>query len=282
MFCVAVEATAGRAQQKCPNPPALAPTNAKNIFTPQQEIDLGDVEAEQIERNARVIHDNDLSGYANHVASKILAHLPSNDVKIRVVLVDLPIVNAFSISGGRIYVTRKAIAFIQNEDELAGLLGHEMGHTLTHHAAIEMTRMFHDALGVTSVGDRKDIFDKFNQFLNNARRNPKALAQTGKEEEPHQYEADQVALYAVAQAGYSPEAFVSFFDRLARTEGRTGNWLTDFLGETRPNERRLRQLHKTLDSLPPTCRTVAASESEAFLAWKANVIAFSDFAPPHT
>lgn len=276
MFCVAVAATVGRAQQTCPNPAALAPTNAKNIFTPQQEIDLGDVEAEQIERNARVIHDDDLSAYANRVASNILAHLPSSDLKIRVILVDLPIVNAFSISGGRIYVTRKAIAFIQNEDELAGLLGHEMGHALTHQTAIEMTRMFHDVLGVTSVGDRKDIFDKFNQFLNNARRNPKALAQTGKEEEPHQFEADQVALYAVAEAGYSPEAFVSFFDRLARTEGRTGNWLTDFWGETKPNERRLRELHKTLDSLPPTCRKVAASGSETFLAWKANVITFSD------
>jgi hypothetical protein len=265
-----------RAQQTCPNPPALTPTTARNIFTPQQEVDLGDVEAEMFERNVHVIHDDELSAYANRVASDILAHLPPNDLKIRVILIDLPTVNAFSIAGGRIYVARKAIAFVHNEDELAGLLGHEMGHVLTHQAAIEMTRMFHDVLGVTSVGDRKDIFDKFNQFLDNAARNPKALAQTGREEEPHQYEADQVALYAVAQASYSPESFVSFFDRLARTQGKTGNWLTDFLGETKPNEKRLRELHQTLDALPPPCRNTAAPPSDAFLAWQANVIAFTD------
>jgi hypothetical protein len=276
IFCIGCVCRPLRTQQICPNAPALATTTAQNIFAPQQEADLGEVEAELFERNAHVIHDDELSAYANHVASGILAHLPHSDLKIRVILVDLPIVNAFSIAGGRIYVTRKAIAFVHNEDELAGLLGHEMGHSLTHQAAIEMTRMFHDVLGVTSVSDRKDIFDKFNQFLDNAARNPKALAQTGREEEPRQYEADQVALYAVAQAGYSPESFVSFFDRLARTEGKTGNWLTDFLGETKPNERRLRELHKTLDALPPACRKAAAPPSDAFLAWQANVIAFAD------
>lgn len=276
VLCAVSGSLSTRGQEVCPNPPALAPSAAKNIFTPRQEVDLGDVEAEQFERNVHVIHDDDLSAYANRVAGSILAHLPSSDLKVRVILVDLPIVNAFSITGGRIYVTRKAIAFVRDEDELAGLLGHEMGHALTHQSAIDMTRMFHDVLGVTSVGDRKDIFDKFNQFLDNAGRNPKALGQTEREEEPHQYEADQVALYAVAQAGYSPESFVSFFDRLARTQGKTGNWLTDFLGSTKPNEKRLRELHKTLDGLPATCKKAAAPASDAFLAWQANVIAFSD------
>src|ERR1700751_1151459 len=105
-----------RAQQTCPNPPVLAATTAKNIFTPQQEIDLGDVQAEQIERNVHVIHDDDLSANANRVAASVVAHLPPSDLKIRVILIDLPIVNAFSIAGGRIYVTRKTVAFVRNDD----------------------------------------------------------------------------------------------------------------------------------------------------------------------
>ena len=237
---------------------------------------MGDVEAEQFERNIHVVHDDELTAYANQVASRVAAHLPPSDLKIRVMLVDLPIVNAFSLAGGRIYVTRKAVAFLQNEHELAGLLGHEMGHALTHQQAIDITRMFRDVIGVTSVGDRKDIFDKFNHFLDNIGRNPRSLEQTGKEEEPHQYEADQVALYAVAQAGYSAESFVTFFDRLAQTQGRTGNWLGDFLGMTKPNEKRLRQLRKTFEDLPQACRTAAAAPSDVFFKWQANVIAFSD------
>lgn len=265
-----------RAQQVCPAPPALAASTAKNIFTPQQEIYLGDVEAEQFERNIHVIHNDDLSAYINGVAARIVAHLPPSELKIRIFLVDLPIVNSFSISGGRIYVTRKAIAFVRNEDELAGLLGHEMGHALTHQQAIDTTRLLHDVLGVDSVGDRKDIFDKFNKLLDNAARNPKAFEQANREEEPKQYEADQVALYSVAQAGYSPQSFVGFFDRLAQTQGKTGSWLSDFLGMTRPNEKRLRELHKTLDGVPAACRVAAAPPSDAFLRWQGSVIAFSD------
>jgi predicted Zn-dependent protease len=74
------------------------------------------VEAERFERNIHVIHHDDLSAYANRVASRVIAHLPPSDLKIGVILVDLPIVNAFSIAGGRIYVTRKVIAFVRNED----------------------------------------------------------------------------------------------------------------------------------------------------------------------
>lgn len=276
LLAIAAMEKPAHAQRTCPNAPILSPTTEKNIFTPQQEVDLGDVEAEQFERNVHVIRDADLSAYANRVAERIVAHLPPSGLRIRIILIDLPIVNAFSIAGGRIYVTRKAIAFVRNEDELAGLLGHEMGHALTHQQAVDVTRLLHDVLGVTEVGDRKDIFEKFNRFLDNAARNPKAFERGAREEEPHQYEADQVSLYAVAQAGYSSEAFVSFFDRLAQTQGKTGNWLSDFIGMTKPNEKRLRQLHKTLDDVPAACRVAAPSPSEAFLRWQASIIAFSD------
>jgi WD40 repeat protein len=268
----------GQAQQRCvaPPPPALTPPPGADIFTPQQEVDLGDVEAEQIERNIRVIHDEQLAGYLNHVAERLLAQMPPTQLRFRVILVDLPIVNSFSLSGGRIYVTRKMVAFLRNDDEIAGLLGHEMGHALTHQEALRMTRVFREVLGVTSVGDRKDIFEKFNRLLDNVARNPKAVEREGNREEPEQGQADQVALYAAANAGYSPQGFSAFFDRLAQTSGKTGNWLSDFFQTTRPDEKRLREIRKSLESLPPPCRpTTPASASPDFLEWQASVIGYS-------
>jgi len=191
-------------------------------------------------------------------------------------------VNSFSVGAGRIYVTRKMVAFLRNDDELAGMLGHEMGHILTHQNAIEMTRTFHDILGVNSVSDRKDIFDKFNRMLDTIARDRGALVKTAerqeREEEPHQYEADRVALYAAAAAGFSPQAFVEFYDRLALTQGRTGNLLTDIFQVTKPGEKRLRELHKSETLLPASCREIApAAPSAEFLAWQSEVIAYSGF-----
>jgi WD40 repeat protein len=264
------------AQENCTTPPAFAPATGKNFFTPQQEIDLGDVEAEQFEKNFRVIHDDELTAYMNRVATRILAHVPPTQLNFRITLIDMPVVNSFSIAGGRIYVTRKMVAFLRNEDELAGLLGHEMGHVLTHQYAIEMTRRFQEILGVTSVGDRKDIFDKYNLLLDNLAKNPKVFMQDAKLEEPHQYEADQAAFFAVASAGYSPQSFVDFFDRLAQTKGKTGGVLSDLFGITKPDEKRLRLMRKTIEDLPPACRGgVPTPPSADFLKWQTDVIAYN-------
>jgi predicted Zn-dependent protease len=251
------------AQQQCPAPPALSAPIGTNIFNTQQELDLGDVEAEWLEKNYRVIHDEELSARLNSISGRILAQLPSTQLKFRIILIDSPMVNSFSVGTGRIYVTRKMIAFLRDDDELAGLIGHEMGHILTHQHAIQVTQEFHDILSVNVVGDRKDIFDKYNRLLDNIARDRNVLLKTAgrlqRQEEPNQYEADRVALFATAAAGFSPEAFVEFFDRLAQTHGKTGNFLSDLFGATKPDERRLREIHKSLSSLPQACREIARS-----------------------
>jgi predicted Zn-dependent protease len=235
IVCLAENA---RGQQECPAPAILDPLPGTNMFTEQQEVDLGDVMAEQVERKFRVIHDDEQAAFLNQTATRILAQMPPTKLRIRVMLIDLPIVNAFSLPGGRIYVARKMVAFLRNDDELAGLLGHEMGHILTHQGGIRMTRLFREVLGVTTVGDRKDILDKFNQLIDNAARSPKAFQPDRSDEEPHQYQADEVALYALARAGFSTQAFVDFFDRLAQTHGKTGGFFSDLLGHTKPNEKK--------------------------------------------
>jgi len=279
-FCAGVFAEGAQAQQKCPAPPALSAPKGANMFTSQQELDLGDVEAERLEKNYRVIHDDELAARLNRISSRILAQLPPTPLKFRIILIDMPLVNSFSNGAGRIYVTRKMVAFVRNDDELAGLIGHEMGHILAHQNAIQMTQMFHEILGVNAVGGRKDIFDKYNQMMDNIGRDRnvlvKIIERMRREEEPDQYEADRVALYAVAAAGFSPQAFVGFFDRYAQTRGKTGNFLGDFLGTTKPNEKRLREIHKSLSSLPQACREISgAPPTSEFLAWQADVIAYS-------
>lgn len=263
------------AQQVCPPPPALTNGSAKNIFTPQQEIDLGDILAEMTDQGLSVVHDDELAAHANDIVKKLVGHLPPNQLDFRVFLYNLPVVNSLSISGGRIYVSRKMVAFLRSDDELAALLSHEMGHILTHQSAIEMTLLLHDVLGVDSVGDRKDISDKVNKLFDNLARNPGALQRVAEDEERNQEVADKMGLYTLASAGYSPQTLLEFFDRLAETHGKTGNVLSDIFGEKKPNEIRLRGMHKALETLTASCSNASSfSSNDEFLDWQARVIAY--------
>ena len=272
-----------RAQQPCSVTPVLRTATAAHTFTAQQEQALGDVEAEWVETTYRVVHDTELSSHLNMVLGRILSQFPPNQLRVRVILIDAPEADAFSAGPERIYITRKMVAMLNNDDELAGLLGHEMGHILTHQNAILVAHLFHDLLGVNAVSDRKDISDKFGRMLDSINRDDKVFRKAAqiiqRQEETHQYEADRVALYAAAAAGFSPQAFAEFFDRFAETHGSTGNLLTDFLEATTSNEKRLREIHKSLKLLPQPCREIAAAAPSAdFLTWQAAVISYPDWA----
>jgi hypothetical protein len=248
------------------------------MFTPEQETDLGDLMAEQTENRYSVIHDPSLTAYLDRVASRLISQLPPTGLRIQIFLIDTPIVDAFSAPGGRIYVSRKMVAFLRNEDEMAGLLGHEMGHIVTHQSANEMTRLFQNVLSVSQVGSRQDLANKYNQLLDNASRGTPTYRKIAREEEPDQYVADEVALYAVANASYAPRAVVAFFDRLAQTHGKTGNFFSNWFGLTSADEKRLGIMQKVLASMPSGCvgASTAAAPSEEFQKWQTEVIGYSN------
>jgi len=273
---LSVLAAPAPAQQSCPAPPALPQASGSNIFPGQKENDLGEAIAELIRHQFRIIDDDSVNGYVNKMAQKLVASMPAEHPPIEVRLIDQPFLNAVSMPGGRIYITKKLVAYVRSEGELAGVLSHELGHQLSHQLPIEMTYIFQKILDTREVGDRADIFTKFNQMIENTRRDPKALAKLGEREEPYQYQADQIALIAMAQAGYNPQAFMEFFDRLAKTHGKTGNWFSDFVGTTTPNQKRLREMERAYSGLPAGCREGgAASPSEAFQEWQAAVISYT-------
>jgi WD40 repeat protein len=262
-------------QQNCPLPPAIQPVSREvDIFSDQQEVDLGDAMAESFARRIRIIDDDRLNAYLRAVGDRLVQHLPPNQMKFRFYLVELPEVNAFSIAGGRVYVARKLVALTKSDDELAGVLSHELGHIVTHQSAIQMTARLREVLGVTQVGDRADVFEKFHQLLENAGRKPVH----GGEEEDKQYVADQVALYAMARAGYAPRAYVDLWDRYQETHGKTGSWFSDLFGTTTPSEHRLGVMLKNLATLPAGCADIPpGSRTAAFGSWQAEVIDYSGF-----
>src|SRR5215467_9275945 len=105
------------AQQNCPVPPAIVPVPKDlDIFSDQQEIDLGDAMAENLGQYVTVIYDDALNAYLRTLGDRLVQHLPPTQLKFRFYLMELPEVNAYSISGGRVYVSRKLVALAKTDD----------------------------------------------------------------------------------------------------------------------------------------------------------------------
>ena len=259
--------------QPCPAPPPLQAPVERNMFSPQQEMDLGDAIAEQSQHELHIVTDDRLNAYVQQVGDRLLRQLPvPNGLRVRIVLIDLPVANAFTAPGGRIYISRKLALFVRSEDELAAVLAHELGHALTRQPAADMSARFRKTLGVSEVGDRDDIVNKWHQFVETWRVKPAKVDSEHGERE--QLIADQVALYALADAGYSPQAFVDFWDRFAETGGKAGGWLSDLFGTTKPEQKRLREARRSLSLLPATCLRASAS-TEVFREWQTAVNNYS-------
>jgi WD40 repeat protein len=266
-FLVLLATHFGFAGQNCDLPPT--PFSSKpNIFTPEQEIDLGDAMTQHYLREFNLIEDPEVTGRLAQIGDRLLKHLPPTKLRFRFYLADLPETNAFSWPGGHIFVTRKLIAFVKSEDELAGVIGHEMGHILTHQGGIDVTKTFKDDLKIDSVGNRKDIFDKYHRLIENEKHH----YFNWDHEEDEQRSADKIGIYATGMAGYSTQAMIDFFDRLAETKGHAGgSWSTG-------TELRLRDLIRNAAKIPDACKDaqhVNPSQQQEFEEWRAAVIAYT-------
>jgi len=279
--CLVVFGLAGNglhAQQPCTVTVSLKAPGAGSIFSIQQERVLGDIESAWIESKYQVVHDEELAVHLNTVAERVMAQFPGHQAPVRIMLIDVPEVDSFSAGPERVYISRKMIAMLKNEDELAGLLGHELAHVAMHQNAVTVSELFHEILGINTVSERKDIANKLTRLLDVIDRDEKLLRKAarviGKQEAMHQREADRVAVYASAAAGFSPQAYVELFARATKTGGTTGNLLGDFLGAATSNERRLSEANKSLRQLPRPCRAVVPGETTEFDSWQAAVLAY--------
>jgi len=267
-------ASGASAQQSCPAPP-IPPTPKANMFSEEQENHLGDAIAEQTIRRFRVIADDEVRSHLVRIGERLLQHLPPTSIRFEFYLVDLPETNAFVIPGGRVFVTRKLVALTNGEDELAGVVAHEIGHAVARDGAVDMSRRFRQVLKVNEVGDRKDIYDKFHEILENimrSRPDPDARNRA----EAHQIDADRLGVYLMARAGYAPNSFADFWDRFTENQGRKGNWFSDLFGATRPESRRLREITRTLGVLPRECADARPVPTLAeYQKWQAAVVAYA-------
>jgi hypothetical protein len=254
----------------CGVAPVSPATAQPNIFSEQQEMWLGQVEADLEEPDLRPVRDARLSEHVQGIADRLVATLPPTQIQFRVTLVDSDEINAISIAGGHIYILRKLAAAAQNDDELAGVIGHEVGHIVSHQFAFETTREMKRLLNVSSVGDEADIRTKYEAMLDAEYRNKHPALKGDDQDEA---EADRIGVYAMSAAGYRPQAYAEFWNRAFFVGGETHSRMRDLLGLTTPSQKRLRSMDAMVAAIPPGCGKGVTPDEHEFAQWHAAVVA---------
>src|SRR5215218_3193886 len=124
-----------------------------NLFSPEQDIQLGEASAEEIMRQVVVLHDERTEAYVQRLGERVAAAAPGYKFPYKFVVVASPEVNAFALPGGYVFVNEGAITAARTEGELAGVLAHEIAHVSLRHGTTQASRAYlaRTALGVINT-----------------------------------------------------------------------------------------------------------------------------------
>jgi predicted Zn-dependent protease len=199
---------------------AINPVTGKrelSFISEQEEITLGKQTDEEIKAQYGIYSDQALSTYVQRVGQSMtsLTHRPH--LTYHFAVLDTPVVNAFAVPGGYVYVTRGILALMNSEAELAVVLGHELGHVNARHSVAKLSQLMLAQLGLGVAGAISETFAKLSGaasigiqllFLKFSRNDER--------------EADTLGVEYSRKGEYNPGEMINFFASLERLGDLSG------------------------------------------------------------
>ena len=176
-----------------------------------QEVQLGRRNAEQINSQLPLVRDPIVTNYVRDLGMSIARTTPRADLDWQFFVVNSPEVNAFALPGGFIYVNRGLIERAQNLDELAGALGHEIGHVVRRHSVQQMEKQ---TGANVAVGLGCQLTNLCNSDVARAAIQVGGAALFARYSRTDEAEADSEAVLNVIAAGLDPHGIPALFRRL--------------------------------------------------------------------
>jgi len=195
----------------------------------KKDIPLGQEEAKRMKQSGMmppVVKDKEIDDYVNSVAQKVAKHSDLH-IPLHVTVLNAREINAFSLPGGYVYVERGLLQAVDNESELAGVIGHEIGHVVARHGhklmhKREIAGMAYNAAqiaalvltgGIASIGEYYAL--QYGFYGLGMVMNLRMLGVSRKFE----MQADQLGIQYAWNSDYDPYGFIKFFDKMATNEG---------------------------------------------------------------
>jgi predicted Zn-dependent protease len=243
----------------------------------QQEIQMGQEYAQQINAQLPIVQDPELNRYINVLGDSIAGLTSRKDLNWHFFIVDSKEVNAFAVPGGYVYVNRGLIERSDKMDEVAGVLGHEIGHVVRRHTVKQMEKEQGANVGITLACVLTGVC---NSQVAGAAINIAGGAAFARFSRSDEAEADQEGFNNVVHAGISPEGMVTMFQKLleerkSRPAGVEAWFLTHPLEEDR-----ITAIQTRINQLPPSALASLGTDSRNFHSFKARLQSLPPSPPP--
>ena len=197
------------------------------LISEQQEIAMGKEADQQVQQQLGLYSDQELQTYVNRIGQRLAAASERPDLPWTFRVVDDPVVNAFALPGGHIFVTRGLLTHLTSEAELASVIGHEIGHVTARHSVEQMSKAQLAQIGLIA-----------GMIIKPELANYADLAQQGlqllflKYSRDDERQADDLGLRYMYQQNYDPREMPEVFETLRRVSaqqpenGRIPGWLS--------------------------------------------------------
>jgi hypothetical protein len=186
-----------------------------NWYSVNGEISMGKQYSMEIEKSAHMVTDPVVVEYVNRIGQNIVKN---SDCKVpfTIKVIDSDEINAMALPGGFFYVNSGLILAADEEAELAGVMAHETAHVCAHHAAREMTRANYAEIGtIPLIIFTQGSWTGYGIYEASQLAIPISFLEFSREFEA---EADWLGVQYMYRAGYDPQAFIQFFEKLTALE----------------------------------------------------------------
>ncbi len=230
-----------------------------NLFSLEREISLGKGLAQEVERSSKLIDDPIVTEYVNRVGQNLVRNSDAK-VPFTIKVIDSDEVNAFALPGGFFYVNSGLILRAQEESELAGVMAHEIAHVAARHGTKNATKG--ELMQLASIPAM--IFIPYSmagyamyQGLNLAI--PLTFLKFSRDAER---EADFLGLQYMYKAGYDPNSYVTFFERIQADEKRRPGTIPKVFSTHPPTPDRIENTQKEIARILPARNEYIVTSSE--------------------
>jgi predicted Zn-dependent protease len=243
--------------------------NGVNLYSLEKERVLGHELAQEIESRSRLIGDPRVTEYVNRIGQSIVRNSDAR-VPFMIKVVDDDEINAFALPGGFFYVNSGLILAAESEAELAGAMAHEIAHVAARHATRNATRaQIFNLASIPLIFVGGPVGYAVRQVAGLAV--PMSFLKFSRDAER---EADLLGIEYEYAAGYDPQSFVQFFERLQAKEKEKHNFIGKAFTTHPMNEDRIKRAQKEIATMLPAKEqyVVDTSEFEEVKARLADVV----------
>ena len=246
----------------------LTTTLAACGVSTQQEVQMGADYSAQINQQLPIVQDAEINRYINVLGDSISRLADSRGLDYHFYIVNANEVNAFAVPGGFIYVNRGLIERTQNLSQLAGVLGHEIGHVVRRHSVQQMEKAQGAnvglVLGCTLLGIcESQAAQAAIQIGGSA-----LFAKFGRDDER---EADQESVTNVVRAGISPNGIPQMFEILLNERNRNPSAVEGWFSTHPGEEERIRETQAMIAQIDPAILRTLTTNTNAYASFKSRV-----------